>query len=229
MGNVGNVGFFEKYNCVSFFKKFKHKCFIFSDVRRMADEYEENILKVSDECNKDIKDIEVKYKKDIEALNAKIEELQNNNKDMVDLHNRINVSKEKIIDKLNQEISNLKSELKDKDKNHENIIKNINIDNCSKLNRIKKECADALLKADSKKNKVKEPILETPENKVNVTPDLQTLEDEIVKVQSKNNGCQLSISQIEEVKKRKAQGEKTINLAKEFGVHKSTINRALKK
>lgn len=232
MGNVGNVGFFEKYSCVSFFKKFKHRCFIFSDVRRMADEYEENILKVTDKCSKDIKDIETKCKKEIEALDAKIEDLQNNIKETIELHNRVNVSKEKIIDKLNEEISNLKSELKDKDKNHEIAMKNISIDNSNKLNRIKKECADALLKADKKNNKVKEPIIEPTVEQTVIAPDLCVLEDEIenVKKQKARSGVKaFTLEQIEELKKRKVNGEKVIDLAKELGVHKSTINRALKK
>lgn len=235
MGNVGNVGFFEKYSCASFFGKFKNKCFTFGDVRKMADEYEENILKVSDDCSKEIKEAKDNSKKIIDELNAKIEELQNNIKDMTDLHNRANVSKEKMIDDLNGKVNQLKLEIRDKDKAHSAAINNLTIENSSKLNRIKTECADALLKADSKKNKTKtvkeEPIVEevVPE----IVPELQTLEDEVVidekKQQARSGTKSLSLEQIEEVKKRKANGEKTIDLAKELGVHKSTINRALKK
>ena len=235
MGNVGNVGFFEKYSCASFFGKFKNKCFTFGDVRRMADEYEENILKVSNDCNNEIREAKEASKKILDELNAKIDELQNNIKDMTELHNRTNVSKEKMIDDLTDKVNQLKIEIRDKDKDHASAINNLVCDNSSKLNRIKTECADALLKADKKNNKTttakEEAIVE--EIIDNVVPELETLEDEVgvdEKKQRARSGVNaLTKEQIEEIKRRKEKGEKPKDLATEYNVHVATINRALKK
>ena len=182
MSNVGNIGFFEKYGCVSFFGKIKNKCFTFGDVRKMADEYEANILKVTNDCDVDIKKAKEVSKKILDELNAKIDELQNNIKDMTELHNRTNVSKEKMIDDLTDKVHQLKIEIRDKDKDHASAINNLVCDNSSKLNRIKTECADALLKADKKNIKTttakEEAIVE--EIIDNIIPEVQVVEDKAV-------------------------------------------------
>lgn len=234
MSNVGNIGFFEKYGCVSFFGKIKNKCFTFGDVRKMADEYEANILKVTNDCDVDIKKAKEASKKILDELNAKIDELQNNIKDMTELHNRANVSKEKIINDLIDKINQLRIEIRDKDKDHAAAINNLVCDNSSKLNRIKTECADALLKADKKNNKTttakEEAIVE--EIIDNVVPEVEIVEDKavVVKKQRALSGTPaLTKEQIEEVKIRRKNGEKSKDLAAEYKVHVATINRALKK
>ena len=235
MGNVGNVGFFEKYSCASFFGKMKSKCFTFGDVRKMADEYEENILKVSNDCIKEVKESKETSKKILDELNLKIDELQNNIKDMTELHNRTNVSKEKIIDDLNDKVNNLKQEIRDKDKSHSEAINNLVLENSSKLNRIKTECADALLKADKKNTKVaKVKVEEVIEGTVaEVVPELPTLEEEVVTVEKKQRArsgmIALTKEQIEEVKLRRKKGEKSKDLAIAYNVHRATIDRAMKK
>ncbi len=234
MSNVGNIGFFEKYGCVSFFGKIKNKCFTFGDVRKMADEYEANILKVTNDCDVDIKKAKEVSKKILDELNAKIDELQNNIKDMTELHNRTNVSKEKMIDDLTDKVHQLKIEIRDKDKDHASVINNLVCDNSSKLNRIKTECADALLKADKKNNKTttakEEAIVE--EIIDNAVPEVQVVEDKavVVKKQRALSGTPaLTKEQIEEVKIRRKNGEKSKDLAAEYKVHRATIDRAIKK
>ena len=234
MSNVGNIGFFEKYGCVSFFGKIKNKCFTFGDVRKMADEYEANILKVTNDCDADIKKAKEASKKILDELNAKIDELQSNIKDMTELHNRTNVSKEKMIDDLTDKVNQLKIEIRDKDKDHASAINNLVCDNSSKLNRIKTECADALLKADKKNNKTttakEEAIVE--EIIDNVVPEVEIVEDKavVVKKQRALSGTPaLTKEQIEEVKIRRKNGEKSKDLATKYNVHVATINRALKK
>lgn len=233
MSNAGNVGFFEKYTCASFFAKIKNKCFIFSDVKKMADEYEENITKVSEDCSKTIKEVKDSYKETIDELNEKIESLQLNLKDSTELHNRANATKEKVIEKLNEEITSLRAELKNKDKEHAIAINNLTIENSSKLNRIKTECADALLKADKKNNKVKQPKAEEEKEATSAPvaiPELPVLEDETEKKQKARTGVSsFSLEQIAEIKRRRKSGEKVVDIAADLGVHKSTINRALKK
>ncbi len=233
MGNVGNVGFFEKYSCASFFEKMRNKCFTFDDVRSMADEYEENILKVSDHYDKEIRDAKELSKKAHDELNSKIDELQTNIKDMTELHNRTNVSKEKIIDDLNDKINNLKQEIRDKDKSHSDAINKLVVENSSKLNRIKTECADAILKADKKNNKTSKVETEdvVEDTAAEVIPELPVLEEEVIvkKRKARSGMTALTKEQIEEIRLRKEKGEKTIDLALVYGVHRSTIDRALKK
>ena len=232
MGNVGNVGFFEKYSCASFFKKIWSKCFTYDDVRSMADEYEENILKVSNDCDKEIRDAKELSKKTHDELNNKIDELQTNIKDMIELHNRTNVSKEKIIDDLNDKINNLKQEIRDKDKSHSDAINKLVVENSSKLNRIKTECADALLKADKKNNKTSKVEVEdvVKDTVAEVIPELPVLEEEVVKKQKARSGMTaLTKEQIEEIKLRREKGEKSVDLALVYNVHRTTIDRAVKK
>ena len=233
MGNVGNVGFFEKYSCASFFKKIWSKCFTYDDVRSMADEYEENILKVSNDCDKEIRDVKELSKKTHDELNNKIDELQTNIKDMIELHNRTNVSKEKTIDDLIVKIDKLKQEIRDKDKYHSDAINKLVVENSSKLNRIKTECADALLKADKKNNKTSKVKVEDviEDTTAEVIPELPVLEEEaVVKKRKARSGVSaLTKEQIEEIKLRKEKGEKSSDLALVYGVHKATIDRAVKK
>ena len=233
MGNVGNVGFFEKYSCASFFKKIWSKCFTFGDVRSMADEYEENILKVSNDCDKEIRDVKELSKKTHDELNNKIDELQTNIKDMVELHNRTSVSKEKTIDDLIVKIDKLKQEIRDKDKSHSDAINKLVVENSSKLNRIKTECAVALLKADKKNNKTSKVKVEDviEDTTAEVIPELPVLEEEaVVKKRKARSGVSvLTKEQIEEIKLRKEKGEKSSDLALVYGVHKATIDRAVKK
>lgn len=231
MSNVGNIGFFEKYGCVSFFGKIKNKCFTFGDVRKMADEYEANILKVTNDCDADIKKAKEVSKKILDELNAKIDELQNNIKDMTELHNRTNVSKEKMIDDLTDKVNQLKIEIRDKDKDHASAINNLVCDNSSKLNRIKTECADALLKADKKNNKTttakEEAIVENIID--NVVPEVEDKAVVVKKQRALSGTSALTKEQIEEVKIRRKNGEKSKDLAAKYKVHVATINRALKK
>lgn len=231
---MGNVGFFEKYSCTSFFGKLSNKCFIFSDVRKMATEYEENLEQIVLENEKNVKKIKEDSKKNIDEIKNVVEELQTNIKDMTELHNRTNATKEKIINDLNDKIDELKRELREKDKAHEAYINNILIENSSKLNRIKTECADALLKADKKNNKVAKCKMEevVEETKPEAIPELPTLEEAGIntKKQKARTGTRaFSLEQIKKIKERRANGEQVIAIAKDLGVHKSTINRALKK
>ena len=233
MGNVGNVGFFEKYSPASFFKKIRNKCFTYDDVRSMADEYEENIVKVSDHYDKEVKNARESSKEEHGELNGKIDDLQTNIKDMIELHNRTSVSKEKIIDDLNDKINRLKQEIRDKDKYHSDAINKLVAENSSKLNRIKTECADALLKADKKNNKTSKVKVEDviEDTVAEVIPELPVLEEEAVakKRKARSEITTLTKEQIEEIKLRKEKGEKSLDIALAYGVHRSTIDRALRK